>query len=1174
MDEKIEIRKLVPLVAKISTGKSTLLNVLYNFNFLECKSGISTKFVNILRYNPKIQQSCFFHLGLIKEGDNYFFYKDLNSKIYEGEENIIKANKIINKELYQKDKIDYEDIFYMTEINTKPFIEDESYLENHDLCDIPGLSEYQGNKIIEKDEKKEEENKMENINNKNDDFELIKNEANKIGLVWDYKYEKKNINENMFNNEIVANKDIKIDNKDDENVKSEDDIYYEENGDNDKKTYLSEIFKIIKKYIDGAIILLSIENYKSVDNYQIIAQLKKVIQKPISNFLIILNKMDLSLEPEKDIKECKGLFIKYFPKFKTFNINLNSFIPLSVNKLKNELSMSKNFKDLIYYHFWNYMEKANKYNNSNNISFIDHLKNIIKTNKKLDKKLIESEVNELNKSSNIDEINNEITSIINDINTDFKDKEINIGVSKEMDDNNSDYSDENNDSQNDIDDLNPFFILKFFYVCHKKKKYILSSSFSEETNNLLEYFKTSYPRRKSIFNSKTEIEIKGTIQKYKKLIEIFEQIKNNIKTKIKSEEKEIKNIINEITDNIDFLNIYNVIFIPFLGEVNSGKSTIINDIIGEDILPTGIEECTKRGIIIKYSEKEDIDIRKAIFKNNNNPNNIKYYFEAEEEIICKGKDQVKEILKDLNYKFNKNEIDSFYYIRTKIRLFDELGLDDSLKKMIYLIDLPGFGTKNFFENNIYLKLMNICNTFVFTVKNSCIREKNSNSILYKIFEQVKKEKKLSISSFIKSCLFIFNNDNDQNTSEYDINLGKDDIVKLIPGIDKENINLCFFNAKYYNNYLNNYNYFYNLKETIFKEYKNYKDYNMNIYKYPELSANKKYNAFCRYLSSTLDQKIEKLFESKINKSSKINEKVEKDLTNILKELPINMDDLLKYNNKICQKISFGKEKINDYKFLKESNIEELKKNILKQINNCKENIHLMFKENIKNLIQNLDIVFSDKPLNNNKEILEINEHKKEIIIKKTNFVFVNIQERYCEIIETYINKVRNSLNIQNYLPEKNYKKIIYDIDKEIKNNLVEFNNKIQDLLYDINSNIKDLNEDIKNNNSIFSKEKIEKNENLFPDLIEFLCQKNQTTKIYLTKEIYNELKIANLSINKIYEEKGFKEWFTSAFSNIHFIQNSCEIIINTFIKKVNDNLMFLIEQVKNYFEKIINKIEY
>ena len=51
--EKIEIRKIVPIAAKISSGKSTLLNILYNINYLECNAGITTKFVNLLKSKNK-----------------------------------------------------------------------------------------------------------------------------------------------------------------------------------------------------------------------------------------------------------------------------------------------------------------------------------------------------------------------------------------------------------------------------------------------------------------------------------------------------------------------------------------------------------------------------------------------------------------------------------------------------------------------------------------------------------------------------------------------------------------------------------------------------------------------------------------------------------------------------------------------------------------------------------------------------------------------------------------------------------------------------------------------------------------------------------------------------------------------------------------------------------------
>ena len=173
--EIIEQRKLIPVVAMISAGKSKLLNVLYNINYLECKPGIGTKFVNILRYNPNIKQPCFYHLKIEKKDDNYIFYKDI--KVAEGAKNIIEANKNINETFRAEIKTNYEDIFYMTEINEAPFFKDKDFLLSHDLCDIPGLSEYQNNKDNEIKEKP-------NINNNNNDNEEnFKKQAKELGLI-------------------------------------------------------------------------------------------------------------------------------------------------------------------------------------------------------------------------------------------------------------------------------------------------------------------------------------------------------------------------------------------------------------------------------------------------------------------------------------------------------------------------------------------------------------------------------------------------------------------------------------------------------------------------------------------------------------------------------------------------------------------------------------------------------------------------------------------------------------------------------------------------------------------------------------------------------------------------------------------------------------------------------
>ena len=288
--EKVGQRKIIPIAAVISAGKSKFLNVICNFNFLECKSGIATKFVNIIRYNPAISEPKFYHLKLIKEKDQYIFYKDTSFEEKIGDKAIIEENIKINKKLESEIKINYEEIFYMTEINKVSSILNEKLLLTHDLCDIPGLSEYQPD-----DDKKKEDKKPDK---QSDDEKDIIMKGEEFGLI----HEEKNKNELKENN-------------------NDDDVY--ENVEIKNNTYLSEIFGILKPYIERGIIVLSVENYNHVTNFEIIAKLHKVLNKRIKNFLVILNKMDLSTNREEDIKKCIGLFFQKFTNTKIFNIKLD-----------------------------------------------------------------------------------------------------------------------------------------------------------------------------------------------------------------------------------------------------------------------------------------------------------------------------------------------------------------------------------------------------------------------------------------------------------------------------------------------------------------------------------------------------------------------------------------------------------------------------------------------------------------------------------------------------------------------------------------------------------------------------------------------------------------------------------------------------------------------------------
>ena len=1162
---KIEHRKIVPIAAMISAGKSMFLNVLYNINFLEYKAVIATKFVNILRYNPNINSPCFYHLKIVKEGNDYIFYKDLNSEEVSGEEKIKEEIKNINNELAAKLKIEYEDLFYMTEINEAPFFKDKDYLLSHDLCDIPGLSEYNGPNG-ENEKNKINENEINNDAKDREFEEKLKKGEEEFGLVI-----------NKKENEEKEKKEDSIKNE----IKIEDDIFYDINIENEN-SYTTKIFNIIKAYIDGAIIVLSIENYNFTENFRLIAKLYKVTQKKISNFLIILNKIDLSQNPDEDIEKCKGLLIQNFPKCKTFNINLNTFIAISTYQLQNELLMSNEFKYLINYHYFNYVSKIKETNKQQNTpldkTFINHLTDILKVNG-INKEEIKKRVEELNSSEKIDQINQELQSIIKNLKNYFQNFEINIGVTEDdfsnckninlLDD--DDDEDENFQINND-ENFKPSDIIKILYILHHEKKLI--PSFSKETNELLDYF-TKNKEIQLFEESKTETNIYSQMNVFEIMnsLEILLQIIKESKIDINL----INDLINEISLTIQYLKYYEFIYIPFLGPSNSGKTTLINGIIGKDILPTKMGECTKRGIIIKYSNSDEIIIRKANFKELKISQKTFYYFESD-NIIGKGISQVKETLNGLNYIFTDKNEDYFYEISTKIKLFDDIGLDDNQKNMIYLIDFPGYGTKNVSENEIN-KVMSICNSFIFVVKNSVIKENKTEKILNQIFTQAKEQKKKSSSQYVKSCLFVFNNEEAINPTDNDIMKAKSDIQKIINGLDTDSINLCFFNAKYYSRYCSDLSYFFNLKNTFSNEFKNFSSYNNSIYIFPEMIKSKIYKTFCEYFSKLLIQKIKQLGFKEVDQKQKSDENVKNEIDEIFNELSNskNFGNGSKFKEKFIKLISFARENINNLKIFKESNIEELKSCFSLQIFFANEDIQQYIVGKIDEITSILDLFFRKDITEREKDLKE-----KENFRKKMEQIQNDLTNNFVQLIkqivsiDTFKTKIKNSLKdkeaifIQK-LESKNYEQILEEIDNEIKINLKELNKRIKDFFDETEKKPLELYNEANSLVQKFSDGKVN-----FPELSSFrdkFAQVFGNKNKNIDEQIFNEIKIASKDMDKIYEKKGFKEWIFSYIFDDNYLKNVYDLILDTFTNKINYILKLIIEEYEDYINHIKNLIK-
>ena len=102
-----------------------------------------------------------------------------------------------------------------------------------------------------------------------------------------------------------------------------------------EEDYINLYFKYIKDMIKFCLIIFSVENFNSEDSMKVINKLKKNLYVPIENFLIILNKIDISDDLEKTIKDFKNVILNSG----SFNIYKNTLVPVNSLKLKSEIKI-------------------------------------------------------------------------------------------------------------------------------------------------------------------------------------------------------------------------------------------------------------------------------------------------------------------------------------------------------------------------------------------------------------------------------------------------------------------------------------------------------------------------------------------------------------------------------------------------------------------------------------------------------------------------------------------------------------------------------------------------------------------------------------------------------------------------------------------------------------------
>ena len=555
--------------------------------------------------------------------------------------------------------------------------------------------------------------------------------------------------------------------------------------------YIDNIFNIIT--YEDILFEIIVFDAKSIGQQNIIEIFKNLENKKVlkkENNMYILNKIDKYTKGENAIEAFQRFFYETFEDEKkemkiTINFNNNYFIPLNSLLYQAETKFETDFYSMLLKELFIYLDTVS---NATSESFSDCLEKrvecIIKQNN-IDSGIFDDEIDELKKSDK--EI---IKKSVNDI------KNITgLNTSQET-------TFELNLSNKDVKTT-----LNKLYIIHKKKLN-KSFAFSQSYYDIEDAINSYYNELSSA--PPINIEEKEDIKK-KKSLELLQELQNFISYHLKNKFTSLNNSLNSIIENL----VERKIRLSFIGNISVGKSTVLNCIIGEDLLPSKDAECTYRGVIIKHREVPKPELWRAQMKVLCEGTGSDYYKFEETEKYCEGTEKIQGYLNNKNNDKNFDHRDMFIVIHARLKIFDFVKLDEKYRNKIEFVDLPGHNRKeNHFINKIgdgispYDIILKFTNSCIFINQHDSIDDEDSVNRLKN--EYVRNREKLDIrlkQKSLETCIFLINKCDElsKKNREKEKNKIKEKIIKIIGEVE-ENIpknwdNISFFSGKCFKDFL-------------------------------------------------------------------------------------------------------------------------------------------------------------------------------------------------------------------------------------------------------------------------------------------------------------------------------------------------------------------------------------
>ena len=517
--------------------------------------------------------------------------------------------------------------------------------------------------------------------------------------------------------------------------------------------------------------------------------------------------------------------------------------------------------------------------------------------------------------------------------------------------------------------------------------------------------------------------------------------------------------------------------ISLIGSTSSGKSSFMNALIGEEIIPCQLANI-KKALIISHTNNDDIKIIKGKVENQE----CFSIQETQNAKIFRGKDkiiQAKEALLSLG-KIKEKFEDSFYFVQIKMKIF-ELIKEENAEK-IQFIDFPGLDKGDCFEDvnkndkpiftiQSLRNFFNISDSFIFVNEADCIGEKGAQGIMKCLYDQILLRRQNNYMPFNK-ILFVLNKYDTVKKDNFDST--KQEILNIFLKKDNTELHVEKFSSK---SLLQFFHRDYNYDEMLNDFDSQLKSQNYSIYDEDDENdkeANNNFSAeeILKKLKTFLENNsITSVREVQFNKTdfNKAQQSIKKylqnkniDIHNYEKEIKESVNLLLTYKDmpEICQEcIKTFKKIINSLAPEREQNIIESLTEEYKQISNSlirtndidnikQENLNIKvnnyFREYEKETHEHFNTL-EHELINKSEEIRKIQFNDKgkkqlEILNKQINS---QMEVKFNEFFEK-LNTSKNNLitNINTFLKNKFCQEININTKEIKKNKISKYSNSI------------------------------------------------------------------------------------------------------------------------------------